>query len=63
MILRHFQKKNSGLEKEGDPTDRRFLSALSGPVVKLLIPVIKPVVKSLIPKIAGSVLGPQARDH
>ena len=40
-----------------------FLSALLGPVVRFLMPVVKPVVESLIPEIAGSVLCPLARDH
>ena len=40
-----------------------FLSALLGPVVRFLMPVVKPVVKSLIPGIAGSMLGSPAGDH
>ena len=50
-------KRREILQKGG------FLSALLGPVVRFLMPVVKPVVKSLIPGIAGSVLGSPAGDH
>ena len=50
-------KRREILQKGG------FLSALLGPVVRFLMPVVKPVVKSLIPEVVGSLLGPPARDH
>ena len=50
-------KRREILQKGG------FLSALLGPVVRFLMPVVKPVEKSLIPEIAGSVLGSPAGDH
>ena len=45
------------LHKEG------LLSALVGPVVKFLMPVVKPLVNSLLPEIAGIGLVPQARSQ
>ena len=57
-------KKNTWVWKRREILQKGgFLSALLGPVVRFLMPVVKPVVKSLIPEIAGSVLGPPARDH
>ena len=50
-------KRREILQKGG------FLSALLGPVVRFLMPVVKPVVKSLIPEVAGSLLDSPARDH
>ena len=50
-------KRREILQKGG------FLSALLGPVVRFLMPVVKPVVKSLIPEVAGSLLGSPTRDH
>ena len=50
-------KRGEILQKGG------FLSALLGPIVKFLMPVVKPIVNHLIPAIAGSMLGPQAKDH
>ena len=50
-------KRREILQKGG------FLSALLGPVVRFLMPVVKPVVKSLIPEVAGSLLDSPTRDH
>ena len=50
-------KRREILQKGG------FLSALLGPVVRFLMPVVKPVVKSLIPEVAGGLLGSPTRDH
>ena len=50
-------KRREILQKGG------FLSALLGPVVRFLMPVVKPVVKSLIPEVAGGLLGSPTREH
>ena len=50
-------KRREILQKGG------FLSALLGPVVRFLMPVVKPVVKSLIPEVAGGLLDSPTREH
>ena len=69
--LKQHAKEIEALSKKKTTVTRRreilkkggFLSALLGPVVRFLMPVVKPVVQSLLLKIAGSVLGPPTRDH
>ena len=62
ILKRTFKKKTEVWKRREILQTGGFLSAMLGPVVNFLMPVIKPVVKSLIPEIAGSVLGPHAKD-
>ena len=71
LVLKRHAKDIEALSKKKTQVWKRreilqkggFLSALLGPVVKFLMPVVKPVVRSLIPEVAGSLLGSPARDH
>ena len=71
LVLKRHAKDIEALSKKKTQVWKRreilqkggFLSALLGPVVRFLMPVVKPVVKSLIPEVAGSLLGLPARDH
>ena len=71
LVLKRHAKDIEALSKKKTQVWKRreilqkggFLSALLGPVVRFLMPVVKPVVKSLIPEVAGSLLDSPVRDH
>ena len=71
LVLKRHAKDIEALSKKKTQVWKRreilqkggFLSALLGPVVRFLMPVVKPVVKSLIPEVAGGLLDSPTREH